>query len=604
MKKTYRTCIAVLIAVTLMGSWLTSCKRELLPEKKVMSAMFSASTYTVLTTQRPGLPPVADGPVELGMRFKSSTPGTITKFRYYKVAGETGTHTARLWSANGKLLKTAAFAAETDTGWQTVTLDIPYPIGADTVYVIAVNAQSRYAATTQGMANAISNGPLSSIAGNNGVYNYTSGGFPASTYNNTNYFRDIEFVPTQGDPEAPTAPANLSATNITASSATLSWSAATDNVGVTAYEVYRNGTLIDTVQGTTVSVSHLNTGGLYSFYVKARDAFGNRSAASNLADFTTLNTSGITHGSQLTTAMVGPQGIGISSFTTVAGGTFNGTALSSWGNAARTVGAGGETIDGYWFPAGTVVLQGANISSRLTVTAGWLVLRGCKGAMLVDHPAGNGGGAAVLFCQLGEFSTGGLKDARQPAASIVYRCYFPHSGLENVYADNVTVLESWITPDPDTVGSEHIDGIQTWGGQRYLNFSRNHLEFNPPHTAPFGLSGLIAMYSDGAQNGYDGYDHVIVNDNYFILNAYGIALHAPLAVPVTNMTVTGNRWTWSSAAEDENYTNAVYHNTSWSIPDYNENSGNNNYWQNNQWADGPHKGSFLLPDNRTSVTDL
>ncbi|HJT73565.1 MAG TPA: DUF4082 domain-containing protein [Chitinophaga sp.] len=601
MKNNPRTRSTVLIAIILMGSWLTSCKRELLPEKNLIAATPGTGAYTVLTTERPALPPVAEGPVELGMQFKSSTSGTITKFRYYKVAGETGTHTGRLWSANGRLLKTAVFSAETDTGWQTVTLDTPYSISADTVYIIAVNSRSYYAATWEGLATAISNGPLSSIGGKNGVYNYTAGGFPASSYRNTNYFRDIEFVPTQDDPLPPAAPANLSASNITTSSTTLKWSAATDNIGVTAYEIYRNGMLINTIQDTTVTISNLNMGGLYSFYIKAKDAFGNRSVASNLADFTTLSTSGITHGSQLTTSMVGPQGIGISSFTTVPGGTFSGTALGGWGSAARTIGAGGETIDGFWFPAGTVVLQGADISSGITVTSGWLVLRGCKGGILVDHPAGNGGGAAALFCQLTYFNTGGLKDRRQPAASTVYRCYFPHSGLENVYADNITVTESWITPDPDTVGTDHIDGIQTWGGQRYLNFSRNHMEFNPPHTAPYGLSALIGMYSDGTQEGFDGYDHVMVNDNYFILNAYGIALHAPLAVPVTNMSVTGNRWIWSNAAEDENYTNAVYHNPSQSIPDYTAVNGNK--WQNNQWADGPHAGSFLLPDNATSVTD-
>lgn len=274
--------------------------------------------------------------------------------------------------------------------------------------------------------------------------------------------------------------------------------------------------------------------------------------------------------------------------------------MSGWGNAARTVAAGGETIDGFWFPAGTVVLQGANISSDLTVTSGWLVLRGCKGGMLVTHPAGNGGGAAALFCQLIYFTTGALKDGRQPAASIAHRCYFPHNGLENVYADNITVTECWITPDPDTVGTEHIDGIQTWGGQRYLNFSRNHFEFNPPHDAPYGLSGLIAMYSDGSQNGFDGYDHVLITDNYFILNAYGIALHAPLAVPVTNTTVTGNRWIWSDTAEDEDYTNAIYHNFSQSIPDY---KANGNHWKDNQWADVLHAGKFLLPDNSTSDSD-
>jgi hypothetical protein len=49
------------------------------------------------------------------------------------------------------------------------------------------------------------------------------------------------------------------------------------------------------------------------------------------------------------------------------------------------------------------------------------------------------------------------------------------------------------------------------------------------------------MYSDGDQNGFSGYDHVMVNDNYFIINSTGIALHAPLGVPVSNMVVTCNR---------------------------------------------------------------
>jgi hypothetical protein len=107
-----RTCSTVLITATLilMGSWLTSCKRDLLPEKKEMSAMISTSSaYTVLTTERPALPAVADGPVELGMQFRSSTPGTITKFRYYKVAAETGTHTGRVLCGKCRRLNTPVF---------------------------------------------------------------------------------------------------------------------------------------------------------------------------------------------------------------------------------------------------------------------------------------------------------------------------------------------------------------------------------------------------------------------------------------------------------------------------------------------------------------
>ncbi|HEY1199492.1 MAG TPA: hypothetical protein VGE79_00855, partial [Niastella sp.] len=161
----------------------------------------------------------------------------------------------------------------------------------------------------------------------------------------------------------------------------------------------------------------------------------------------------ITHGMQLTTSIVGPAGIGISTFTTVPGGTFTGTALSSWGSLARTVAKGGEVIDGFTFPEGTVVLQGANITSQLTVNSGWLVLRGCKGGLLLNHPTGNGGGGAALYCELTHFNTVGYKDKRQPAAGIVHRCYFPHFGLENVYSDNITVTENWITPDPAAAGS-------------------------------------------------------------------------------------------------------------------------------------------------------
>jgi hypothetical protein len=600
MKKIGSVAGNTLIPILAIVLLLTGCKRNLDSAANEKNKSAAAGSYTVLTTQRPTTTG-SDTPVELGMKFKSTVSGEITKFRYFKPAGETGTHMGRLWSAGGVLLKSVIFTNETDTGWQTVVLDTPYHIVKDSIYVISANAVTRYAATPNELGVAIVNGPISNIAGNNGVYTYKAGVFPVSSFSNTNYYRDIEFVSADNDANAPTAPGNLTASNITNNSAVLGWSASTDDVGVTGYEVYSNGTLLTTVTTTSFSVTGLNQGTAYSFYIKATDAFGNHSAASNVVDITTLNTGGITHGSQLTVSMVGPAGISITTLTTVPGGTFNGAALSGWGSLARTVGTGGETIDGFTFPAGTVVLQGANVSSRITVSSGWLVLRGCKGAILANHPVGNGGGAAALYCELTEFNTVGRKDGDQPAAAIVHRCYFPHSGLENVYSDNVTVTESWITPDPAAAGSgEHIDAIQTWGGQYYLNFSRNHLEFNGPYTAAGGFSGLIAMYSDGDQNGFSGYDHITVANNYFILHGYGIALHAPLAVPVTNMAVTGNRWKWSADASDKDYTNAVYHNTGQSIPNY---KANGNSWKDNRWADGPYADQFLLPDNATSGLD-
>lgn len=599
MKKSCSVVNNTLIRILVIVLLLAGCKRDLDSTTNDKSQLVASGPYTVLTTQRPATTG-SDAPVELGMKFKSTVSGTITKFRYFKVAGETGTHIGRLWSAGGALLKTATFTNETDTGWQTIVLDTPYHIGPDTTYVISVNAVVRYAATESGLGAAIVNGPLSSIVGNNGVYTYKSGIFPVSSYNSTNYFRDIEFIPLQSDSIAPTAPGNLTASNITGNSVALGWSASTDDAGVTGYEIYSNGILLTTVTTTSFSVTGLNQGTAYSFYVKAKDGFGNRSGASNVVDITTLNTGGITHGSQLTTSIVGPAGISITSLTTVPGGTFTGKALSGWGSLARTVGAGGETIDGFTFPAGTVVLQGANVSSLITVGSGWLVLRGCKGGILANQPIGDGGGVAALYCELNAFNPVGRKWGDQPVVAIVHRCYFPHTGLENVYSDNVTVTECWITPDPAAPGSgDHIDGIQTWGGQYYLNFSRNHLEFNGPYTQSAGLSGLIGMYSDGDQDGFSGYDHVTISNNYFVLHDYGIALHAPLAVPVTNTVVTGNLWKWLDGS-DKDYTGAVYRNPSWSIPDY---TANGNHWAENRWADGPYKDQFLLPDNTTSSSD-
>ncbi len=90
------------------------------------------------------------------------------------------------------------------------------------------------------------------------------------------------------DNEAPTVPTNLAASNVTANGLTLNWTASTDNVGVTAYEVYGNGTLLNgNVTGTTLNIGNLTCGTAYTFTVLARDAAGNKSAQSAAASATT-----------------------------------------------------------------------------------------------------------------------------------------------------------------------------------------------------------------------------------------------------------------------------------------------------------------------------
>ncbi|MFM9008502.1 MAG: GEVED domain-containing protein, partial [Bacteroidota bacterium] len=90
------------------------------------------------------------------------------------------------------------------------------------------------------------------------------------------------------DVDAPSAPTQLAASSITQNSLTLTWNASTDNVLVTGYRVFRNGSLLTSTTATTLPVTGLSPGTLYSFYVTANDAAGNNSAASNQVDATTL----------------------------------------------------------------------------------------------------------------------------------------------------------------------------------------------------------------------------------------------------------------------------------------------------------------------------
>ena len=90
------------------------------------------------------------------------------------------------------------------------------------------------------------------------------------------------------DTEAPTVPSNFMATNVTLSSATLTWDASTDNVGVVGYDVFLGTTLVESVTGTSLAVTGLTMNSSYTYSVKAKDAAGNISDAI-ATTFMTLN---------------------------------------------------------------------------------------------------------------------------------------------------------------------------------------------------------------------------------------------------------------------------------------------------------------------------
>lgn len=82
------------------------------------------------------------------------------------------------------------------------------------------------------------------------------------------------------DTAPPSVPQGLKSTGKTASSVSLSWTASTDNVGVTGYNIYRNNTLITTATATSFTDTLLNAATTYTYNVSAFDVAGNTSAKS------------------------------------------------------------------------------------------------------------------------------------------------------------------------------------------------------------------------------------------------------------------------------------------------------------------------------------
>ena len=242
---------------------------------------------------------------EVGVKFQTNVNGYICGVRFYKGTGNSGTHVGKLWSSSGQLLASATFTNETASGWQQVDFASPVAIMANTVYVASYNAPNgRYAADTGYFATTgVTNGPLYALrdgeSGGNGVYLSGSGGFPINTWQSSNYWVDVVFITSTGsDTEPPTAPSDLSAAATSATHIDLTWTAATDNVGVTGYQVERcQGTgcstfaQIGTPTATNFADSGLTAGTTYQYRVRATDAAGNTSDYSAVASATTQTTS-------------------------------------------------------------------------------------------------------------------------------------------------------------------------------------------------------------------------------------------------------------------------------------------------------------------------
>ncbi|NPD03676.1 DUF4082 domain-containing protein [Nocardioides sp. zg-1308] len=156
----------------------------------------SLTEQTLFSDEVPAVESAADGaPVELGVALTPSRNGVITAIRFYKGAGNTGTHTGSLWGPDGKRITQATFIGETASGWQTALLSPPVPVQAGTRYVASYYAPAGHYSYTQNFfSGPWTSGDLTAPQADNGRYLYgTGGGFPSYSWGGANYFVDVVF---------------------------------------------------------------------------------------------------------------------------------------------------------------------------------------------------------------------------------------------------------------------------------------------------------------------------------------------------------------------------------------------------------------------------
>jgi uncharacterized delta-60 repeat protein len=170
----------------------------------------------------------------------------------------------------------------------TTTIDLSWSVATDNVGVTGYQVFRDGAATAIGTTAGTTFGDIGLTPGS--THSYTVAAFDAagnrSSLSNAASATTFAPPPPPIDVTPPTAPANLSATVNASNAIVLSWTAATDNVGITGYRVFRdNGaTPISTVNGT--SFSDAGQTGTHSYTVAAIDAAGNQSPLSNTASAT------------------------------------------------------------------------------------------------------------------------------------------------------------------------------------------------------------------------------------------------------------------------------------------------------------------------------
>ncbi|MFC4113202.1 glycosyl hydrolase family 18 protein [Nonomuraea zeae] len=318
------------------------------------------------------------------------------------------------------------------------------------------------------------------------------------------------------DTTAPSVPGNLRSTGVTNTSVTLAWDAATDNVAVTGYEIYRGTTLITTVTGTTHTDTGLTASTAYTYTVRARDAAGNRSAASNTVTATTTGGGGTD-----TTAPTVPGNLRST-------GVTNTSVTLAWDAATDNV-----AVTGYEIYRGTTLITtvtgtthtdtGLTASTAYTYTVRARDAAGNRSAAsnavtATTTGGGGGGGNKVLgyFVQWGVYQRGyHVKniDTSGSAAKLTHINY----AFGNVQNGQCTIGDSYADYDRFYQAGESVDGVaDTWDAGALRG------SFNQLRKLKKKYPNLKVLFSFGGWTWSGGFGQAAQNPTAFANSCYNL----------------------------------------------------------------------------------
>jgi chitodextrinase len=215
--------------------------------------------------------------------------------------------------ANGSAFSVQVYEDSGTATVNAVQANLTYPANSLTLTSISttnsafpLEAQSSGSGGSITMARAINGGTspvtgkqlvatlnfTSTMATGTATVDFTTGSAVVSSVDNTALILTTQSGTYQPDTAAPTTPTALHTTGSTGTSIAIAWAASTDNVGVTGYNVYRDGVKITTTAAGTLAYNDtgLGMGTLHSYQVSAIDAAGNESTKSPAIQVTTPDT--------------------------------------------------------------------------------------------------------------------------------------------------------------------------------------------------------------------------------------------------------------------------------------------------------------------------